>query len=146
MKLHRRLSHLRFIIIIIIIIQNALPTFQPFTRESSPSPKPSTIDRSLQTLGLDRKTGKLTNNKIPTPSRTRLDGGTWIKTQRLFRGNVCHQRIRLQMGGNTKHVGNIIDVVRDPLGDVTVEHIQKLLLNPDEKPHVPCKNLRELYV
>jgi len=31
-------------------------------------------------------------------------------------------------------------------GDVTVEQIQKLLLNPDEKPHVPCKNLHELCV
>lgn len=48
-------------------------------------------------------------------------------------------------GGERKYVGNI-DVLKNSPGDVTVEHVQKLLLNPDEKPHVPCKNLRELCV
>lgn len=62
------------------------------------------LPTSLQTLALDRKTGKLTNHQIPTPSRTRLDGG-----------------------------------------DVTVEQIQKLLLNPDEKPHVLRLSMGILY-
>eukprot|EP00434_Breviolum_minutum_P000178 symbB.v1.2.000150.t1/scaffold9.1/size550961/6 len=62
------------------------------------------LPTSLQSLALDRKTGKLTNNQIPTPSRTRLDGG-----------------------------------------DVTVEQIQKLLLNPDEQPHVLRLSMGILY-